>query len=243
MVDRVKGPSPAGAAPSRSDAKKSASTHAKRPYNSPRRRAQAASTRRAILDTAQRLFEADGYVATTMDAIAAEAGVSLKTVYTAFTTKSRLLRALWDLLLKGDEDDAAVAERPWYREVLDEPDPARTLRLTAHYACLVKQRIGGLLRVIRDASTVDADGAALWNLIQTDFHDNQRVIVESLDRTQSLRADLDVARATDILWTLNHPDVWLLLVGQRGWTPEQFEQWFGDTACALLLAPRDSRSA
>jgi AcrR family transcriptional regulator len=207
----------------------------KRSYNSPRRQAQAAGTRRAIVEAAQKLFDQQGYVATTMEAIAAEAGVSLKTVYLSFATKSRLLRALWDLLLKGDEDDAAVAERPWYREVIDEPDPEKKLRLTAHYSLFVKMRIGGLLRVIRDASTVDADGAALWSLIQTDFHANQRVIVEALDRTGSLRADLDVARATDILWTLNHPDVWLLLVGQRGWSPQQFEQWFADTTCALLL--------
>jgi hypothetical protein len=61
--------------------------------------------------------------------------------------------------------------------------------------------------------------------------------VQQLHHTQSLRPDLDVTRATDILWTLNHPDVWQLLVGMRGWTPEQYEQWFGDTACAQLLRP------
>ena len=71
----------------------------KRPYNSPRRQEQAAATRRAILESAQRLFEQHGYAATTMDAIAAETGVALKTVYSAFVTKSRLLRALWYLLL------------------------------------------------------------------------------------------------------------------------------------------------
>lgn len=207
----------------------------KRSYNSARRQEQAAGTRRAILDAAQRLFDEQGYVATTMDAIATEADVSLKTVYNAFATKSRLLRALWDLLLKGDEDDAAIAERPWYLEVIDEPDPRRKLQLVAHNSRLAKERIGRLLRVIRDASIVDGDGAALWSLIQTDFHDNQRVIVESVARTGSLRDDLDVAHATDVLWTLNHPDVWLLLVEQRGWSPEAFEQWFAETSCALLL--------
>src|SRR5215471_6234006 len=94
----------------------------RRSYHSPRRREQAAATRQAILDAAQRRFEADGYPATTMEAVAGEAGVSLKTVYLAFTTKSGLLRALWDLRLKGDADDAAVAERPWYREVLEAPE-------------------------------------------------------------------------------------------------------------------------
>ena len=75
----------------------------KRRYHSPRRQEQAAATRRSILEAAQRLFEQHGYAATTMEAIADEAGVALKTVYVAFVTKSGVLRGLWDLLLKGDE--------------------------------------------------------------------------------------------------------------------------------------------
>jgi hypothetical protein len=63
------------------------------------------------------------------------------------------------------------------------------------------------------------------------------VIVESLQARQALRPGLDVARATDILWALNHPDLWLLLVGERGWTPGQWERWFADTACTQLLSP------
>jgi AcrR family transcriptional regulator len=207
----------------------------RRSYHSPRRQQQAAATRLAILEAAERLLERQGYPATTMEQVAAEAGVALKTVYVAFATKSGLLRALWDLRLKGDQDVAAVAERPWYREVVDEPDPARQLRRNARNARVVKQRIGGVLKVLRSAAPVDPDAAALWRLIQTDFHDNQRAVVERLHAKGVLRAGLDVARATDILWTLNHPDVWLLLVGERGWTPEQWERWFTDTACAQLL--------
>src|SRR3954454_15680491 len=101
----------------------------KRAYDSPRRREQAAATRREILAAAQRLFERQGYAATTMAAVAAEARVALKTVYLAFETKSGLLRALWHLLLRGDEEKSPVAERHWYREVLEEPDPQRQLRL------------------------------------------------------------------------------------------------------------------
>jgi AcrR family transcriptional regulator len=207
----------------------------RRRYDSRRRQAQAAATRRAILDAAQVLFERDGYVPTTMEAIAAEAGVALKTVYSAFSTKSGLLRSLWDLLLKGDTDDAPVADRSWYQDTLAEPEPERLLRRNARNARMVKSRIGPLLGVIRSAAAVDPDGAALWRLIQTDFYANQRAVVDAVAARGGLRPGLDPARATDILWTLNHPDVWLLLAGERGWSPEQFEAWFAEITCAQLL--------
>ncbi len=206
-----------------------------RTYRSPRRQAQAAATKRAVLDAAQRLFERDGYVPTTMEAIATEAGVSLKTVYLAFATKAGLLRAVWDLLLKGDVDDAPVAQRAFYREMLDEPDPATQLTLNARNATVIKTRIGGILRVIRSAAVVDSDAKALWDLIQSDFYDNQRTLVASIAHHGALRAGLDITKATDILWTLNHPDVWLLLAGERGWTPDDFEQWFAETTIVQLL--------
>jgi AcrR family transcriptional regulator len=201
---------------------------AKRRYDSSRRRAQAAATRVDILDAAQRLFEARGYAATTMEAIAAETGVALKTVYVAFETKSGLLRALWNHLLRAGRDETPIAEQEWYREVVAEPDPGRKLELTAHNSRVMKERIGGVLQVIRTAAPIDDDIGALWARIETEFHANQRAIVESMGVG-------DADRATDILWTLNHPDVWHLLVDERGWTAEQWEQWFAEAARAQLL--------
>jgi AcrR family transcriptional regulator len=208
---------------------------AKRRYDSSRRRAQAAATRADILHAAQRLFEQRGYAATTMDAIAAEAGVALKTVYVAFETKGGLLRALWNHLLRGGRDDVPVAQQAWYQEVLAEPDPERRLRLTARNSRVVKLRIAGVLEVIRGAALLDADIAALWSRIQSEFHANQRVIVESLYAGGALHPGLAVDRAADILWTLNHPSLWQLLVQERGWTPDRYEEWCADLACAQLL--------
>ena len=59
----------------------------------------------------------------------------------------------------------------------------------------------------------------------------------------ALKPDLGVDRAADILWTLNHPTVWQLLVGTRGWTPDQYEQWCADTACSQLLGRPERRAA
>jgi AcrR family transcriptional regulator len=203
-----------------------------RRYDSPRRRAQAEATRREILEAAERLFVRDGYAATTMAAIAKEAGVALKTVYVAFETKSGVLRALWNLRLRGDQADVPITERAWYREVLAEPDAERALRLGAHEARLVKERAGGLFAVLRSAADSDPDSAALWERINAEFHTNQRVVIEALG---PLRPGLDVDRAADIMWTLNHPDVWELLVGRRGWTPDEWEEWFVTTLTAQLL--------
>jgi len=206
-----------------------------RRYDSPRRRAQAESTRRDVLASAERLFEQQGYPATTMAQIAEDAGVALKTVYLAFEAKSGVLRSLWNLLLRGDEDDRPVAERDWYRAVLEESDPERRLRLNARNSVAGKRRLSRILEVIRGAAPADPQIAALWERIQTEYHANQRAIVELLAARGDLRPDLDVDTATDILWAINHPNTWQLLVGQRGWTAERYEQWTADAACAQLL--------
>jgi AcrR family transcriptional regulator len=207
-----------------------------RTYNSPRRQEQAAATRTEILDAAQRLFERQGYASTTMAGIAAEAGVALKTVYVAFETKSGVLRALWNLRLRvGEHAELPVAEQQWYREVLDEPDPARKLRRNARNSRIVKLRIARLLEVIRAAAPIDPDIATLWERIGREFHANQRAVVESIHQKRALRPRPD--RAADILWTLNHPALWQLLVEERGWTPEQYERWCAENACAQLLRP------
>lgn len=209
---------------------------ATRRYESPRRREQAAATRRVILEAARALFERDGYAATSMAAIASAAGVSPKTVYLAFETKSGLLRALWHRLLRGEQENVPVGGQPWYREVLDEPDPARQLRLNMRNSRVVKARAGGLLEVIRSGAGADPEVAALWSRIQAEFHANQRGVVESLAAKGALKPGLDVDMATDILWSLNHPSFYWLLASQRGWTPERYEQWLAELLCAQLLA-------
>jgi AcrR family transcriptional regulator len=205
----------------------------KRPYDSTRRREQAAMTRGEILAAADQLFEQHGYAGTTIAAIAAEAHVALKTVYLAFETKAGVLRALWNVRLRGADDSRPVAEREWYREVLEEPDPERQLRLNARNSRAGKQRIGAIVEVIRTAAPVDEQIAALWKRIGAEYRENQRAIVESLAEKGALAPEVD--RASDILWAINHPTVWQLLVRERRWKPADYERWTGDLACSQLL--------
>jgi AcrR family transcriptional regulator len=211
----------------------------RRRYDSPHRRGQAAATRRQILEAAQRLFERDGYAATSVAAVAREAGVASKTVYLAFGSKRGLLLALWHLLLRGDEEPVPVGERDWFRAVVEEPDPERRLRLNARNSRAVKERAGSLLAVVRDAAPVDPEIDALWQRIEREFRANQRAVVELLHTQGALREGLDVERAADVLWALNHPSLYWLLVGERGWSGDEYEAWLADLHCAHLLAPSD----
>jgi len=212
-----------------------AAVKSSRRYDSPLRREQAAETRARILDSARRLFETHGYAATSMNAVAADAGVALKTVYVAFESKSGLLRALWHLLLRGDEGEAPVGERAWYREVLEEADPRRQLELNARNSRMVKERAGGLMDVLRAASLSEPELGDLWSRIEGEFYENQRAVIRALHRKRALKPGLGVRRATDLLWTLNHPDVYRLLVVQRGWMPAQYEAWLASAFVLELL--------
>ena len=206
-----------------------------RRYDSPRRREQAAATRREILETARRLFEEQGYAATTMAAIADEAGVALKTVYVVFDTKAGVLRALWNLLLRGDDEERPIAEHAWYREVLEQPDPVQQLELNARNSRAGKVRLGSMFELIRSAAPIEPEIAELWEGIQTEYHANQRAIVQSISRKGALKPGLRIDRAADLLWAINNPDVWQLLVVRRGWSPAAYERWAAEQACAQLL--------
>jgi AcrR family transcriptional regulator len=206
-----------------------------RRYHSPRRKEQAEATRTAILDAAERLFLADGYVTTSMAAIAKEAGVALKTVYLAFETKGGLLRALWHRNLRGGRERVPVGEQQWFLEVLEEPDPEKALRLNARNSRMVKTRIAPLGNVLLSAAPADPEIEALSHRIWSDFYENQQEVVKALHKRKALKRGLGVKRATDILWTLNHPRTYVLLVDERGWTPEQYERWLADVTIAELL--------
>lgn len=205
----------------------------RRAYDSPRRRQQAAATRTAILDAALSLFEQQGYAATSVAAIAQQAGVALKTVYAVFGTKRGVLVALRSQLVRGTDDSIPVAQQEWFRTVLDEPDPRKRLTAFAAAATELKSRAGPIFEIIRHAAPADPEIEAMWEEFMRDFHDNQRLVVERFATDGALTLDVD--RATDILWTLNHPAVYHLLVAERGWSNDDYQQWLEQTLTQQLL--------
>ena len=206
-----------------------------RPYLSPRRQEGARLTRLAVLDAARELFLTQGYVATSVDEIAERAGVSKPTVFAAVGSKRDVLKLLRDYAMAGDDEPVPVRERAWVREVLAEPDPARTLRLYARGGAALQARYADLDEVLHAAAGADDELRALWRTSEDERLQAAGTFVDNLLTKGPLRPGLDRAQAIDVMWLYMSADNFRRLVRERGWSRERYEQWLGDTLCEQLL--------
>jgi len=213
-----------------------------RRYISPLRRDAAARTRQAVLDAARELFVVQGYTATTIDEIAGRAGVSKPTVFAAVGSKQAILKQLRDIALAGDDEPVPVAQRPWYREALTEPDPRRALRLYARNATAIHRRAADVHEVLRAAAASDKDLHSLWRASEDERRGGAAIVVDALLQNSRLKRGLDRAAAIDIVWVLTASDIFWRLVRTRRWSHAQYENWLGDTLCAQLLPPARGHS-
>jgi len=186
-----------------------------------------------ICAAAHRLFSDKGYLATSIEDIAAEAGVARPTVFTAVGPKSTILRLVVDQALAGDDEPVPIAQRSWWREAIDEPDPVRSIELHARNMCLINQRSAPLLRALETAASVDTDARELWDRFQQQRRDGLHEIAVALHRKTD-RVRYDEGTITDTLWMLT-PDAYLRLVRDAGWPPERFHDWLTDVLLRLFL--------
>jgi AcrR family transcriptional regulator len=192
-------------------------------------------TRRAILDAALPLFVRHGYAGTSLSDIARAAGVALRTVEATFGTKAKLLVALRDVTIAGDDEAVPVVDRSEYREMLAEPDPRRQLALHARVSCEIKRRTAPLIEVIRRAAQFDPEIGDLWRVFQEQYLADQRLVAESLAAKGALRDSLTAAEAAEIIAMPNHPSVYYFAVVERGWPEGMFERWLADAFISQLL--------
>jgi AcrR family transcriptional regulator len=213
------------------------SVKSRRPYDSRRRREQAAQTRRDIETAAHTLFRERGYVGTSMPAIAAEAGVVVETIYRAFGNKAGLFKAVIESALAGGSTRAEdpPGERPAIRAVIEETDPRRKLELYAATQPGVQGRSGPLYRVLVAAADSDPELREVLDVIEARRLHGLGAFAGQLAESRALRADLSVGQARDIIWTLCSPAVHELLVGARDWTPETYRHWLASALQRELL--------
>ena len=200
-----------------------------------RREESARATRTAVLLAAAELFIASGWRATTMDEIAARAGVSRPTVF-AVGSKAQLLKQARDVAMAGDDADAPVSQRESVQRVLAEHDPHRFLAGMAEHVVGVQERYGPLDVVLRQAAGADEQLAELWRASEQQRRTGAALFVDSLASKASLVGPRD--QMVDVAWLLMAVDTHTRLVRDRDWSRRAYLSWLATTLGALLLAPR-----
>lgn len=201
---------------------------ARRAYNAALRQEQAKATRQRILEGARRLFVMRGYGAVTMDDIARDAGVAYQTVYAVFGNKLGVARGIiWSSFeVEGIHDLIAEAKAS--------ADPEVSLRAAARAARLISERLGDLLRFMRESG--DPELLAEYEKVEERRFEQEQALLAMLEASGRLREELSRAEALAILWAMSGTQLHHQLVSRRRWSGSRYEEWLGDALIALLLA-------
>jgi AcrR family transcriptional regulator len=200
-----------------------------RPYRSVVRQRQADETRRRIADAARSLFQSAGFERTTIEAIARGAGVAPQTVYAVFRTKRGILSDLLDRAAFGNTYDDVI------RQAVGTPDPAERLRFAGRIARHIYDARQAEMSRFRVARERFPELIALEREAERGRYEAQGSLVAELAEAGQLRPELDVEAARDILWALTGQELYRMLIQDRGWSSERYEQWIVKHVCDALL--------
>jgi AcrR family transcriptional regulator len=193
-------------------------------------------TRSAVVEAARILFLERGYGGTTIEAISELSDTPQATVYRLFSSKLGILKALLDFSIAGDDQAVAMLNRPEVRALLSDPDPLNQL---AGFAAMLRDLMGRsapIHRILADAARSDQQAAGLLAEITQQRHEGQRRVARSLARSGALRAGLRERDAADVIHALASPEVYSLLVVDRGWSAERYEGWLTQILIDQLVA-------
>jgi AcrR family transcriptional regulator len=207
-----------------------------RPTEGAARQARTRRTRAAVVDAARTLFLDRGYAATTIEAISGLSDTPQATVYRLFSSKLGILKAVLDVSVVGDDHAVAMLDRPQVRALVSDEDPKEQL---ARFAALLREvmaRAAPVHRILADAARSDEDAASLLAQLGRQRQEGQRRIARSLARSNALRPGLRERDAADVIYALASPEVYGLLVFDRGWSAERYEKWVNAILVDQLLS-------
>ncbi|MER7012477.1 helix-turn-helix domain-containing protein [Saccharopolyspora sp. NPDC000359] len=200
-----------------------------------KRAEKARQTRARMLRAAAELFVERGYGATPLQEIADRAGVAVQTIYFTFRNKRNLLKEVVDTAIAGDDEPVATVDRQWFRDALAAETAADHLRAHVAGTRQVLERVAEIVEVLRVAAAVDAEVVELWPKGEDPRYVVHAEAAKSLVTKPGARPGLDADEAADILFALLSPELYLLLVRDRGWAPERWERWVCGTLRPQLL--------
>jgi AcrR family transcriptional regulator len=201
----------------------------KRPYKSLVRQRQAGDTRRRIVEATRKLLQSEGYAGMTIEAIAQRAKVSAQSVYAIFKSKTGILIELLDQATFGADYEEAV------RKALSASDPETRLRLAAPIARQIHDAQSATFDLLRGAGVVAPELAKLEQQRESLRYERQERMIISLRDAGRIRPGVDQRAARDIFWMLTGRDVYRMLVRERGWSSQKYQDWLADTLVQSLL--------
>lgn len=197
-------------------------------------------TRRRIVDAATMLFLRDGYLRVTMNALAKEADVAVRTLYLSFANKTAILSAAFDSAVAGDDEPVPIVERDWYKSLASDPSgPVCVADFFDHSATII-ERSTPLYAVIRAASA-EPEVAALLAANKRERHAALLGVAEQVARKKGFRTELTAEDAAGIMYALSSAESYLMLVDEHGWSVEQWRRWTLATLTDQLFAPAPGR--
>ncbi len=206
-----------------------------RAYRSQVREESAERTRHAVLEAARRVLHERGYAAMTMQAVAEEAGVALDTVYASVGRKPVLVALLIESAISGTDRAIPAEQRDYVVRIRAAKSAREKLAIYAQAIASIQPRLAPVVSAIHGVASSEPELAKLWKSIATRRARNMRSFAEDLASTGELREGLSLDEARDVLWATNSPEFFLLLVDERGWTPDAFARWLADAWARLLL--------
>jgi len=209
-------------------------TEVKRSYDASGRGEQARARRLAVVLAARDLFERDGFRPTTIAAIAAHAGVSAESVYKGFGTKAALAKAVFDLVIAGDDEPVPVAERPAMQAVRDEPDVRRKIAMFVAGLAQRQARSAGVQILIRDGRHVDDSLVPVWAKLTDEGLAGMTMLGRNLLETGQLRDGIDLGEVRDVLWNYLSIDHYERLVRTQRWSLERYSRWLAHAITSAI---------
>ena len=205
----------------------------RRAYNAGGRRAAAAERQAAVIAAAERRFLSEGYGATTIAAVAADADVSVDTIYKSFGGTPGLVRALWQKALEGV--GPVDAERRSDRLQKEEPNPRKIIQGWGTFTAEVAPRAARILMLIHAAAATAPEIRALQEELDAARLRRMTTNARRLRARGHVRAGITLAQVTDVLWTYSSPELCELLVFRRGWSPQRYARFIAEAMIAALL--------
>lgn len=206
-----------------------------RKYDSTRRQAQARQTRLQIAEAARGLFLERGYAGTSIEAIAEQANVAPETIYATFKNKRNVLSFLFDISIGGDDEDVRLLDRPDPQAVLNETDQHRQLTLFARDITKILHRAAPIFEILRIAAKTEPEIAELVQRLLRERMANMNMVAKKVAANGPLREGLNRTGATELMWAMTSPELYLLLSRDRGWSDEEYTRWLTDTLIRLVL--------